>query len=269
MSSSHVQLRPAGAAAAIALSLPMLGLLGLLLAPGTLDHKLMLVVHGLCAQRPSHSFVFGGEPLALESRMFGIFLGFLLGVAVPWAFGGWRRADLPRRGMGILTLLFVAVMGIDGINATLYDLGRVYLYEPRNELRLATGLLCGVGLAAWTAPVVSFVFWRDKERTPLFDTWGELGRGLVIVALAGALVATGLPHPLFLSFAAVFSVVASFWLVSTYLAVLSWQGVGTADGWPDLAGAIAVGFLLTVVELVAFSAFRAWTETTLGIPWVV
>jgi uncharacterized membrane protein len=269
VSSSHVQRRSPLAAATLAFSLPLLALLGLLVAPGTLQEKLMLVVHGLNAQRPAHSYVFGGEQLALESRMLGIFLGFCLAVAVQWTTGGWRRAELPSRGMALVTLLFVAVMGLDGLNATLFDLGRVYLYEPRNETRLATGLLCGVATAAWVAPVVAFVFWRQKDKQPFFATRGELVRCLAIVAVAGAMVATGLPLPMFLSFVAVLSVVLSFWLVSTYVAVLSWQGVGTANAWPDLAGAAAVGFLLTIGELCAFAALRWWMETSLGIPWVV
>lgn len=237
--------------------------------PGTLDDKLMLALRGVCAQRPDHSLVVEGKPLALETRMYGIFLGFGLTVAAGWTAGRRRRSELPRGWLAAALVAGIAIMGLDGLNAVFADLRLPHLYPRSNELRLATGLLCGIGMAGFIAPVVSFVFWRDREATPFFASWVELGACLAGVALAGWLLASGLFGATLLSAVAVLVVFASFWLVNTYLAVLLWRGVGPATDWLSLRPELTAGFALTVAELVALAAVRAWLETSLGITWVV
>jgi uncharacterized membrane protein len=237
--------------------------------PGDLDHKLMLVLRGVCAQRPDHSFIVEGQPLALEARMYGIFVGFALSVATAWIGGRWRRSELTRGWLAAVLVLFIAVMGVDGVNAVLADLRAPHLYPPRNELRLATGLLCGVGLAGFIAPVVSFVFWREREPTPFFAGWTELAASVGVSGLAGVVVLSGMPGSVLLSAMAVAAVFASFWLINSYVAVLAWSGIGAAAHWLDLAPELIVGFVLTVGELAALAALRAWLETLLGITWTI
>src|SRR5262245_31628876 len=48
-----------------------------LAAPWSLEHKAHAALHGLCAQRPSHSFTFGSSTLPFDARMTGIYGGFL------------------------------------------------------------------------------------------------------------------------------------------------------------------------------------------------
>ena len=48
---------------------------GFLLLPGDMAHKAHLVLQGVCAQRPSHSFLLSGHPLPVDARMTGIYLG--------------------------------------------------------------------------------------------------------------------------------------------------------------------------------------------------
>src|SRR6266508_4425764 len=48
-----------------------------LAAPWSLEHKAHAALHGLCAQRPSHSFTLGTHRLPFDARMTGIYGGFL------------------------------------------------------------------------------------------------------------------------------------------------------------------------------------------------
>ena len=236
-------------------------------APWDVDSKLRLILSGLCAQRPGHSFFVDGAPLPLEARMLGIFCGFLTTTLVSWLAGGWRRTQLPRGWALVVSEAGIGVLGVDGVNALLYDSGLAHLYIPSNELRLLTGLGCGIALAALIAPVLSWAFWRQRESIPLVAGRADLVRtGLVVGGLA-VLIMTGAPGRYVLSAVALASATGSFWLVNTYLAAISWQGAGAADDWGDLAWSGAVGILLTAGELVALAALRGWAETSLGITY--
>ena len=47
----------------------------------------------------------------------------------------------------VVLLVGLGVLAVDGVNATLFDRFLPYLYPPRNELRLLSGLLGGLALA--------------------------------------------------------------------------------------------------------------------------
>lgn len=265
MSSVHLRARTLWDAAP--LLIPVVIALVFLIAPWDLESKLALALSGVCAQRPGHSFFVNGAPLALEARMLGIFSGFAATVAASWVAGGWRRADLPHGMAAVGAVLGIAVLGVDGVNALFYDSGMPHVYVPSNELRLATGLACGIGLAVLIAPVLSWAFWRRREAAPLLASWSDLARAVAVAAVVGLLIVSGAPGWFALSTLTLLSVTASFWLVNTYLAVILWQGAGAADDWGELAWSGAVGFMLTAGELAALAALRSWAETSLGLAY--
>ena len=125
-----------------------------LLAPVSPLDKLRVLAAGVCAQRPEHSYFLGGVQLPLEARMGGIFAGFLIGVLYLLWTGRERAGLLPPARLQALLLGLIGLMGLDGTNALLYDLGLPALYPPHNALRLATGLLCGLALALLAVPVL-------------------------------------------------------------------------------------------------------------------
>src|SRR6266545_4250576 len=61
-------------------------LLAFLAAPAPLPRKLLLAMGGVCALRPAHSYFAGNVQLPLESRMIGIYGGFMLTLALLLAF---------------------------------------------------------------------------------------------------------------------------------------------------------------------------------------
>lgn len=138
--------------------------LGFALAPWPAAQKFQAALHGLCAQRPSHSFVFGGLALPFDARMTGIYGGALVTAAYLAARGRWRSVGLPSRSILIVLAVLIGVMGLDGVNSTLQDFGLPFAYQPDNRLRLATGLGAGVVLVTGLLYLVSGTLWAKPDR---------------------------------------------------------------------------------------------------------
>jgi uncharacterized membrane protein len=251
------------------LLLPLAVLLLFLLGPGTIDEKLKLAVRGLGAQRPAHSLIFDGHQLALETRMLGIYVGFALAITVAWVGGGRHRTGLPRGWIGALLTGGIIWMALDGLNAWVFGLGGPAAYPPDHRLRLATGLLCGLGLAAYLGPIVSSALWRELDPRPLVATAAEYARALTATAVVGLALWSGVGGATVLSALIVLCVVAGFWLVNTYVVVGAWVGVALADNWADLGPLATVGFVLVLLELAGLAALRSWWEQAYGVAWPV
>jgi hypothetical protein len=236
-----------------------------LLGPGTLDEKLHQAMRGLGAQRPAHSLIFDGRQLVLETRMLGIYVGFAVATVAAWTGGAVHRSGLPRGWIGALLTGGVLWMVLDGLNAWIFDLGGPAIYAPESSLRLATGLLCGLGVAAYIVPIVSSALWREHERLPLIATGPEYARALAAITLVGLAFRMGLGGATVLSALIVLSVVAGFWLVNTYIVVGAWVGVALADRWADLTPLATVGFVLVVLELAGLAVLRSWWEQAYGV----
>src|SRR3954451_19132785 len=90
------------------LTLPLMligGVLLFLAAPWSLDHKAHLALHGLCAQTPSHTLRFDGRKLPFDSRMTGIYGGFISSAALLVRRRAYRAACLPDwRVLSVLAL---------------------------------------------------------------------------------------------------------------------------------------------------------------------
>ncbi|HEY7031597.1 MAG TPA: DUF2085 domain-containing protein [Thermomicrobiales bacterium] len=151
-----------------------------LAAPWSLEHKAHVALHGLCAQRPSHSFVLGANRLPFDARMTGIYGGFLGASIYLGLRRRYRAAGLPSwPTIGIL-VLFVGLMGIDGFNSLFLDMGWRYFYEPDNRLRLLTGSMTGVALAAAIFMLIGMALWTR----PRLDQRVVLGVWEAVLLLA-------------------------------------------------------------------------------------
>src|SRR5207302_8580462 len=152
---------------------------------------LRALLNGVSAQRASHSVFIGGEQLPLEARMGGIFLGFLCAVALVLVFGRLRASQLPHGALGLACWALVALTGLDGLNAFLFDGNLPHLYTPNTALRLLTGLAAGLAMALMAVPVVAGAVWAQPTDEAPDEAPLELLVGLVLVGLVGALVLVG------------------------------------------------------------------------------
>lgn len=240
--------------------------LGLIVAPWPIAAKLYAVVHGLCAQRPSHSFALGGVNLPFDARMAGIYGGVTTTLAFLAARGRWRAIRLPAPPLLAVLAAFVALMGLDGVNSTLQDFGLPFAYEPDNRLRLASGLLMGVALGVLLCYMVGATLWAYVEDGPIVRGWRELG---LLVACQGAaylLIASGwgwlyLPVALALVAGAVTTILI---LTLTTLVLL----YGRENRFPrptDVAGHASAALVIGYLIMALIAVGRWYLETTLGV----
>lgn len=240
--------------------------LTLVAAPWPLAEKLYAVVHGLCAQRPSHSFALGGVNLPFDARMAGIYGGALTTLVFLAARGRWRAIRPP--SWPVLAALggFVVLMGLDGLNSTLQDFGYPYAYEPDNRLRLATGLLMGVALGVMLCYLASATLWTHVADMPTVGGWWELalllgcqvGLYLLIVSGWGWLY---LPIALALVGGAVVTVL----LLSLASLILIYGRENRFRHPAEVAGFASAALLLGYAVMALIAVGRWYLETTLGI----
>lgn len=152
------------------------------LFPGSLEGKSLAVLHGLCAQQPTHSYYLGEARLPFDARMTGIYSGFALTCAYLLARGRWRAANLTQLRVVILLGLLILPLAVDGVNSFLKDIEVPYLYEPRNLLRTFTGLLLGTSLASFVWLLVGQTAFRPTEKSGQ-PIWTGIGDVLLAIGL--------------------------------------------------------------------------------------
>lgn len=199
--------------------LVVLGLLAVFFcAPWSFEHKAHAYLHGLCAQRPSHSLHFGSFVLPFDARMTGIYGGFLVTSAYLLArhrYSAWR---LPSRSSLAALGLFVGALGVDGFNSLLLDVGLPHPYAPDNRVRLVTGLLTGTSLAVGVCFMLATSLWRTGQpRQAAVSGLRELG---VIVALQAPFALLALS-----GFAALYGPLSLLLMASATLVVASLSAV--------------------------------------------
>jgi len=236
------------------------------LAPWSLEEKSQAALHGLCAQRPSHSFMLGDRSLPFDARMTGIYGGFLVTTLFLALRHRFRSFKLPPRPVIALLTFFVGAMAIDGSNSLLVDLGLGHPYHPRNTLRLLTGSVTGIALATLICFLISSTLWR-RGRVDLAPLQGSRELGFVVLlqvpfvaaVLSGA-PALYVPLVILLLSSAVL-VVAAIMLV---VVVLIQGREATFDSMSSLQRPAAIALILALAVMAAFSGGRALLEEATG-----
>lgn len=206
--------------------------------------------------------------LPLEARDFGIYVGFLVTWGYIVAIGRGRAKGMPPPWLLVTLIGFVAIMGFDGINAFLYDLQVVpHLYTPRLELRLATGLLCGVAFAGLLVPVVNYSLWHENDMRPVMENWREFLGALALMVVLFVLNASRLGilyYPLAIATSA--SVPILVGLINMVFAISVFGREGSAATWRDALNPFAVGVAFALIELGAMSILRYAVMGTTVLP---
>jgi uncharacterized membrane protein len=241
--------------------------LGFIAAPWPLSEKAHAVLHGLCAQTPSHTLRLGGHMLPFDARMTGIYAGVAVAMIVIGSRTRLRYAGVPQWSLLAVLAAFVLVMAADGFNSFFLDMGIWHPYAPQNWLRLVTGMGAGIALGATLCYLIASTLWRDTSFQTPAVTWRDL---VVISAACAGIAALLLSGWGFLYPIATFSLVASavFVICSIVLLMLillresnnRWRSIGDMQ----LEGAIGILLGLLVVAMLAGGRFAL--EYWLGIP---
>jgi len=255
---------PGGGWGVAFLGLVGLSLVALVLAPWPLQTKTLAILHGLCAQRPSHSLWFSRERLPFDARMTGIYGGFFMTQLYLLARGRLRAARLPSPPIVIALGLFMAAMALDGFNSLAQDLGLPTAYTPANSLRLATGGLAGttLGVALWL--LVSAAVWSPRVRRTarVVTGWRDLAAMLGLVTAFCLVTASGWP-PLFDPLSVVLIAAAVLALLLVCLAVIELGKGSRSRHMRDLSGSACGALLAAYLVLLGTASFRAILEAGL------
>ena len=234
---------------------------------GTVDYAGYTVCHRLT----DHSFTFAGRQMPLCARCTGIYLGISLVFAVLAIAGRWRWTELPSLPMLLVLGFFVAVMGVDGLNSYSHFFPDApHLYQPRNWLRLITGMGTGLGMGIVSFPALAQTLWRDQIYREPIASWRELG-GLVALALIlFSLVLSNRPVLLYvLSIVSAAGVVVIMTALNTILLLLVTRREARVDSWLQAVRPLAVGLMLALLQIAAISYVRfSLTGTMTGFPGV-
>lgn len=238
----------------------------LLLPPHDLLDKTDRAAFAVCHRIPERTYTVAGRALPLCARCTGSYLAALTALGILGARGRLRAGLLPRRPYLLVFGLFVAVWAMDGLNSylTLFP-GAPYLYEPQNRLRLVTGVLQGLALAAVLLPMVNRSL---GSRTENLSSVGSPADLLWLLA-GGALLVwlVSMDHPALLYPLALTSGLA----IVGFAALLNLLMFESLFGHKRYAltrfATITVCIALAVGELAAVGLARAAFESRFGWPF--
>ena len=255
-------------AIAVGLSV-MLILFAILVQPTTLLGKADRVGYAICHRIPERSFFMGGRQLPLCARCTGTFLGAVLGMVVMILLGRRRASRLPPVSVLGLLVVFVGLWAFDGLNSYMTLLpGAPYLYEPRNWLRLTTGLLNGLALVIFVFPIYNFTLWHQPVPERVIQSIWELVALLPVVALLVLIIQAEIDvllYPLALVSSA--GVLMMLVLINAMLAAVVLGREGYARTWRQALVPQAVGAALAILQITAMVLVRDYLTASLGLPF--
>ncbi|HZD09900.1 MAG TPA: DUF2085 domain-containing protein [Candidatus Binatia bacterium] len=223
----------------------------------------------VCHRITSHSFVFAGRQMPLCARCTGIYLGISLVFGVLLLAGRGRWTELPSLSMLLGFGFLVAVMGVDGLNSYSHFFANApHLYEPKNWLRLTTGMGTGLGMGSIALPALAQTLWQHPVRQASITSWREMLGLLALAAVLILLVLSNQPALLYvLSLASAGGVLAILTTLNTVMLLLILRRDGRAERWSQAVVPLAIGLGLTVLEIALVSTLRfSLTGTMTGFP---
>ena len=239
------------------------------LTPGTIEGKSLAVLHGLCAQQPTHSYYFQEARLPFDARMTGIYGGFAFTAAYLLVRGRWKRAAVPDARILIVLVALVVPLALDGTNSLLKDVGLTNLYEPRNFGRTLTGLLLGTTLASFVWLLVGQTAFRPTKVSdrPIWKSAKEVALVLVLqAAVAAALAASGLPLRIPLTYLLMISAAAVVTGLLLPFVTLVTRSEQRAIVTRDIARPATIALLAALIFIGTMAGGRFLLEIVAGVP---
>ncbi len=223
----------------------------------TLMSFLWSIAYGICPQRPGHSLYLGGQQMPIEARMAGMFGGFVIAAAYGWAVGRGRAMRTPDRAMTVTLVGFIALMGVDGVNAFLFDLRLPHLYTPNLLLRLGTGLLTGVAFAGFVIPAFNSTVWASGPDVSVLDQVRDVLGALLCEAVYFGMAISGAGLFLYpVSLVAVLGIPILLALIASIVIAALLRRENRATRPTDLIPLLLGGLVVAALMLSAMGGFR-------------
>lgn len=235
-------------------------------SPGSYEGTSYAILHGLCAQTPSHTIKFGDSPLPFDARMTGIYSGFLVTLGSIFVRGALFRYGNPPKWIVATLAALVLAMAVDGFNSLLTDLGVWHPYVSGNAMRVLTGYGAGSALAVALGWLVASSAWN------LGSPDVAVGRREDLLIPVGGLLCFGSVlawSPGWLHFPVSLTLVVSAWLTVTLLmlviVLLGLRLDARVRSFGELHVPVAISALLALSVMIGLASARFWAERTFGI----
>lgn len=238
----------------------------LFLAPHGLLDKADRAAYAVCHRIGDHSFFIAGRQLPLCARCSGTYLGALAGLIVLGLRGRGRAGRFPARPYLLVLGLFMLLWALDGLNSFLALMNLPHLYEPSNRLRLVTGALEGIAVAAVLLPALNITLWRTpRDMRSIADVsdllWLLAGAGLVVVAVSSEW--DWLLYPLALLSGLMVPLLLGLLSAMFYLAARGRDG--KAEHWREVASPLVVGLALALCAIALIGLARDALTRAVGL----
>jgi uncharacterized membrane protein len=239
------------------------------LPPSALLGKADVVGYAICHRIPERSFFLNGRQLPLCARCTGTFLGVVLGLTTMLILGRRRAARMPPLPVLGLLVMFTGFWAFDGLNSYLtFFPGAPHLYEPRNWLRLTTGLLNGLTLIILVVPIFNFTVWNKPSRERVIKNVFELLAILPVIALLIWIIQAGVDFLLYpVALISTLGVLIMLTLVNAMVATIVLRREGYARTWRQIVAPLTVGAALAILEMTGMVLLRAYLTARFGLPF--
>lgn len=225
--------------------------------------------YAICHRLTDRSFVINGRQFPLCARCSGMYLGAFIVFLVLWLAGRLRHSQLPPFPILLTLVAFVGLMGLDGVNSYLHFFPNApHLYQPRNWLRLITGVGTGLTMGLITLPILAQTLWRKPLWQAPAGTFRDLLELVVVAGTAVLLLLSNQPAILYvLALVSTAGLLLIVTALNTVVALIVLRRDGQAEQWSETAVPLLIGLILSLLELSAISLVRwHFTGTMTGLP---
>ncbi len=239
------------------------------LPPSTLLGKADIVGYAICHRIPERSFFLNGRQLPLCARCTGTFLGVIVGLAAMLLLRRQRASRLPPIPVLGILVIFTGFWAFDGLNSYLtFFPGAPHLYEPKNWLRLTTGLLNGLTLITFVFPIFNFTLWRDTTPERVLKNLWELLAILPVAALLVWIIQAEIAVLLYpLAILSSLGVLLMLVFINSLIAAVVLGREGYAQTWYQALIPLTIGAALAILQIVAMVLLRAYLTARFGLPY--
>lgn len=221
----------------------------------------------LCHRITERSFTIYGRQFPLCARCTGMYLGVFLVFLTLLLAGRARWSELPRLPILLTLIGFIGIMGLDGVNSYTHFFPEFpHVYEPRNWLRLLTGMGAGLAMGLFLFPVLAQTLWAEARWQPPIGNFWELAGMMLVAGTAVLLLLSNQPAVLYvLALASVAGQLLVLMGINVVLLLVLLRRDGRARQWRDTAVPLTICLLLAIGQLgiltfIRLQAFGTITE---------
>ncbi len=230
--------------------------------PNGVQGKADAVGYAICHRIEERSFsTYNDRQLPMCARCSGIYTGVMTGLLSIAAVGRLRAARLPNLKVAAVFLLFVAFLGIDGLNSYFhlfpnFDGG---LYTPSNTLRVITGMFVGLTMIHGLLPFWNATVWHHSvmDRRRAVENLRELALYVAVILVVLGLVLLNSPLVmLVVGFASTLGVLIILTLVMASMMMAFLRTDGSYTHWSQLWLPLLAGLTAAIIMLGGIDALR-------------